>query len=59
MGFGANVAVKKVPSFFGPAYLAVWNAVVSFLSFEYDCYSHITIFSGESCLLLSFPFLFV
>lgn len=23
MGFGVNVAVEKVPSFFGPAYLAV------------------------------------
>jgi hypothetical protein len=33
MGFGMNVAVKK-PSFFGLAYLAVWNAVVSVLSFK-------------------------
>ena len=29
MDFGVNVEVEKVPSFFGPAYLAVWNTVAT------------------------------
>lgn len=32
MGFGVNVAVNL--HFFGPAYLAVWNAVVFPLEFQ-------------------------
>lgn len=56
-----NVAVKiKFLHFFGPAYLAVLDCKFTpHLSYKSDCCSLITVFSGKSCLLLSFPFLFV
>lgn len=48
MRFRVNVAVSKVPSFYGPAYLAV--LVQSCFLPEFltkDCYSSITTSSGE------------
>ena len=45
MGFGVNVAVKKkIPSFFGPAYLGVLEHSCFLFEFQIeDCYSHMTV----------------
>lgn len=47
----------NIPSFFGLAYLAVWNRVVSFLNFKDKTAAVPSQYPvGKSCLLLSFPF---
>ena len=51
---------KKKSSFFGPAHLIVLEHSYFLLEFQtYDCYSHISTFSGEILFVTVFPIPFL